>query len=1114
MPISINRRNKKKKGRRTSIKRGGMPPILGFSALKSAVNRFTTRRSGHSNEFPVTISFSPTKTFAIMKKIFSNQSISIDDPNIKPWYTQLLEFGNEYKEIIKNTYPDATSDIVDKIYHAIHQEYDSVLEKHVYRSMAETFKQTQERFIEEYRTGKQDFSYYLVTVSANWVDTAIAIGLDPLLFNYIKSRDFTLHVTTENELSLSCGPRCNEHGLAQFNEFIQAVESGQFDKIPGFFTTPMNFYNPPENSVVHRSKLSIFDTPCDGLPCSIEIDGKMYQSLNSKLKESQKRSIEAYYNTIYEKDKKGVIIAHQMGTGKTILTISLIELEVYEHMRKTKTPPGSRLKVAVVIPEGIVGSWLEDFRKKCHISNDENDNSKKRMGRVSSSALCHRDPQNLASAPLCKMTIKSPGLGEHVLMQKQKMNRMKSSPMQELEYDLELYGYAQFSRIIATSGTRNYFDDAIIILDEAHRLETERLRISQYIGEANTKIPGLFMSTKPNLLESDFFESSIVIDQYVEVYNAIRRGKRVIAITGTPIYNSMYDMIYLLNLVLNENDMLSFSRKEFRTNFAGKPKWQVFKSFVGDVHRSLVGQILFTTVFSRVKDFLGMKSLTGDLIKYLPNLVMIANPAVAGKYVALQCCALFIEQISKGWLMAERNMTKTYKEDLYLIDDTKPALQKIVRENFLYYNLNDDPDSKKNFAGIVETDVECPYTPGQLLFFVLSKFGVPIATFLKLKDYKLLDKLATGAAAVKPATSASDEKVSSTTLFMNERATLNRERGDVLDDKYMNLAIGNLYFSTKFLTYVELLLQANTLVGTDKAASIDPGIGAIMQQIVDDEQNSSKPNIEWSNKFEEIMKKLKVAVEKGEKSMIYSSFSGVGTELFKEYYDLHCRKYGLTPDMIGYLQDPSTDTGENDRIKDEFNEFGSNSKMKIIVFHPDIMEGMSLQDCMHVHIMECITLKAKYDQVVARARRFNSHANTVTYTANRDPKITVYRYACTSVNTMTHSRNVVAGVVGFAATYKNLNKLMMDSDHFVTAHDNAGVTVTSDSNAKTKFNCLEANDKVFKELLKNHAMDVASVMGIEQEEEEEEAPQLLQVTPQMKANLARIASIRGKWQSH
>jgi hypothetical protein len=43
-------------------------------------------------------------------------------------------------------------------------------------------------------------------------------------------------------------------------------------------------------------------------------------------------------------------------------------------------------------------------------------------------------------------------------------------------------------------------------------------------------------------------------------------------------------------------------------------------------------------------------------------------------------------------------------------------------------------------------------------------------------------------------------------------------------------------------------------------------------------------------------------------------------------------------------------------------------------------------------------------------------------------------------------------------------------------------------------------------------MDVASVMGIEQEEEE--SPQLLQVTPQMKANLARIASIRGKWQSH
>ena len=89
----------------------------------------------------------------------------------------------------------------------------------------------------------------------------------------------------------------------------------------------------------------------------------------------------------------------------------------------------------------------------------------------------------------------------------------------------------------------------------------------------------------------------------------------------------------------------------------------------------------------------------------------------------------------------------------------------------------------------------------------------------------------------------------------------------------------------------------------------------------------------------------------------------------------------------------------------------------------------------------------------------------------------------------------------------------MDSDHFVTAHDNAGVTVTSDSNAKTKFNCLEANDNVFKELLKNHAMDVASVMGIEPEEEE--SLPLPQLPPQIKANLSKIAHIRGKMmQSH
>jgi len=132
------------------------------------------------------------------------------------------------------------------------------------------------------------------------------------------------------------------------------------------------------------------------------------------------------------------------------------------------------------------------------------------------------------------------------------------------------------------------------------------------------------------------------------------------------------------------------------------------------------------------------------------------------------------------------------------------------------------------------------------------------------------------------------------------------------------------------------------------------------------------------------------------------------------------------------------------------------------------MEGVSLKDCMHVHIMEYISLKSKYDQVVARARRLDSHLNTRIYKNIKTPKINVYRYICNSISSAKQ-----AARSWIPPKYGNLSKLMYDSYHLFDAVDDANITVTSDNNAKQKFECLKNNDDIFKNLLKYYSMDTS-----------------------------------------
>jgi hypothetical protein len=86
--------------------------------------------------------------------------------------------------------------------------------------------------------------------------------------------------------------------------------------------------------------------------------------------------------------------------------------------------------------------------------------------------------------------------------------------------------------------------NAIIILDESHKF-IERVRS----------------------LDSE--------DVYSQLYLNLRNAHRVLALSGTPVYQDMFDLVYQINLVAGQDELL-FNQEEFRVNYL---KINAFKSY-------------------------------------------------------------------------------------------------------------------------------------------------------------------------------------------------------------------------------------------------------------------------------------------------------------------------------------------------------------------------------------------------------------------------------------------------------------------------------------------------------------------------------------------------------
>ena len=99
--------------------------------------------------------------------------------------------------------------------------------------------------------------------------------------------------------------------------------------------------------------------------------------------------------------------------------------------------------------------------------------------------------------------------------------------------------------------------------------------------------------------------------------------------------------------------------------------------------------------------------------------------------------------------------------------------------------------------------------------------------------------------------------------------------------------------------------------------------------------------------------------------VVYSHFYNNGLLLFKRYLDKmgHKGQYRIL--------DPNLPHDEYERIISDYNA----GKVKFLMIHPDITEGISLKGTAQLHMLEPSVNKAAQEQIIGRAVRYMSHSH-------------------------------------------------------------------------------------------------------------------------------------------
>jgi superfamily II DNA or RNA helicase len=352
---------------------------------------------------------------------------------------------------------------------------------------------------------------------------------------------------------------------------------------------------------------------------------------------------------------------------------------------------------------------------------------------------------------------------------------------------------------------------------------------------------------------------------YVDLYFSLKSAYKILALTGTPLYQDPLDLSYILNLVSGK-DLLPFNEYEFRMKFTkirpGRALWR------GHV----VESVFLRGFFPNFASLYAVSFVTGRV----PSMLTGFGTGISSNFVIP--------------IITASVPIRTYK--LRMFDAQKLA---IIAERYIsFYEV--PSMNKADYPQVATSQEEVKFSK--------QEYDV----WLKLIDKGL-----------------SKEEL---------RILLKAERQQASEN---DLAINST------------LIQGDLL-------NI-PGIGREISNII---FRDAKGSALYSEKFKRLLNHLRKA---NYPAVIYSNYYHLGITNVVRMLDAH--KYQGRYRLL----DPTTPLQEQIQIINDYNQ----GKVDILLLHPDITEGVSLNGTQEFHILEQVLNVALLEQIKGRVVRYQSH---------------------------------------------------------------------------------------------------------------------------------------------
>lgn len=470
--------------------------------------------------------------------------------------------------------------------------------------------------------------------------------------------------------------------------------------------------------------------------------------------------------------------------------------------------------------------------------------------------------------------------------------RSELKKMPDIQNKIHFYSYEEYDDILEKS-----WDNEIIILDEAHHLVT-------------------IMRNSPT-------NASIINKKFNTAF-------RILALTGTPIYRDLVDLVYLINVCAGR-EIMPYNISEFRKKYAVIKKTK---------------SVVYGYIYPLIKIFGVLQIL--KILQTVPYIVKIGLSAPMYRQQFID--AVFILPFPNT---NQQNSFKKIHDVLQGKESDKNRRSNIIAHvngAKIDYNLlaNDILPKLTDIGSSMNNDfnnilfLSCTF----MILYILST----IVCVETLDDYSKIntqdiandiEKYTSYHTIVHTSTSEFPQVIHHTKKvsynMYQMMIWMDMTRGCLPEDIVERLSLENAenakYYSKKL--DLESYLTNGIYIGN---------------------LHDPKSN-EFSPKFQEIYK-----IAKGKRAVFYSNSTTSGLDYFKHFLDSVDEPY--------MFFDIGLSLAEKTSMLETFKQATSQC---FLLLHPSYTEGVSILGAEQMHILEPIRLYSRKEQVIARVIRFQSH---------------------------------------------------------------------------------------------------------------------------------------------